>query len=271
MLGQYLRAVTQWGPFAARTALYGTISCALGPLTRDHSASLWAMRTWCKSSTKGLRIQVEAEGLENVPDEGAFVYCSNHQSIVDIIVLGSVLPGDYKWAAKRSMFKTPFLGWHLRLAGHVPVDRGSGPAAAAAVISRFVDVLEARKPLLVFPEGTRTPDGSLQGFKNGGFLAAVRAGVPVVPVAIQGTFDLMRRGALDTGDGNVRLVKVKIGAPLKAPEGGRESARVADLRERGRLAMGDLVTSIGGSVAEVNEPPEMTASERPLEDVSALA
>src|SRR4051794_26296243 len=104
-----LRATKQWVPFAARTIAYGSMSLALGPLTKDRRASLAAMQGWCKSSTRGLDIDVRVSGVENVPTSGAFVYCSNHQSIVDIIVLGSALPGDYKWAAKRSLMKIPFL------------------------------------------------------------------------------------------------------------------------------------------------------------------
>ncbi len=227
--------------------MFGTISLALGPLTKDHGASLWAMRKWSQVSTRGLSIRVEVEGLENVPP-GAFVYASNHQSIVDIIVLGGVLPGDYKWAAKRSLLKVPFLGWHLKLAGHVPVDRGAGARTAVEVIERFVEVLKAGKPLLVFPEGTRTPTGGLRSFKTGGFYAAVRAGAPVVPVALQGTFDLMRRGASDTGEDNDRIVRVKIGTPIHARPEGREGARVADLKDKTFACLSDLLVSIGGRV-----------------------
>src|SRR5262245_4731544 len=174
-------ATRLWVPFSLRTAAFGTISLVLGPLTRDRRASLWAMRNWCRSSARGLDIEVVPSGLENVP-EPPFVYCSNHQSLLDILVLGSVLPHDYKWAAKSSLMKIPFLGWHLQLSGHVPVDRGRGSRTAAIVIERFEKVLKSGKPLLIFPEGTRSEDGLLRGFKNGGFYAAVRAGVPVVPV-----------------------------------------------------------------------------------------
>jgi 1-acyl-sn-glycerol-3-phosphate acyltransferase len=243
------RATMQWGPFAARTVAYGTVSLTLGPLTRDRGASLWAMRRWCKSSARALSIEVQAEGLENVPRSGAFVYCANHQSIVDILVLGSVLSGDFKWAAKRSLMKIPFLGWHLALAGHVPVDRGAGSRAAAQVISRFEEVLRAGKPLLVFPEGTRSEDGLVRSFKNGGFYAAVRADVPVVPVALDGTYRLMKRGAIDTGDGHtMRVVRVKVGAPIHPTAGGRENKRVADLRDRTHASVMELFAAIGGTV-----------------------
>ena len=251
------RATKQWGPFAARTMFFGGLSCALGPLTKDHRASLWAMQTWCKSSAKALRIQVDASGVENVPRHGAFVYCTNHQSIVDILVLGSVLPGDYKWAAKRSLMKIPFLGWHLRLAGHVPVDRGQGSRAAAQVIQRFAEVLGEGKPLLVFPEGTRSDDGFLRPFKNGGFHAAVRAGVPVVPVALEGTYDLMKKGAPDIGADDMRHVKVRIGKPIYPLGTGKEKARVADLRDRTYASVADMLRSVGGRVLD----PEVAAQE----------
>lgn len=233
----------------ARTAFYGSVSLSLGPLTADRRASLWAMQNWCRSSARALDIDVRPEGLENVPSSGAFVYAANHQSLTDILVLGSVLPHDYKWAAKRSLMKIPFLGWHLRLAGHVPVDRNSGSRAAAEVIGRFEQVLRDGKPLLVFPEGTRSEDGVLKPFKNGGFYAAVRAGVPIVPVALDGTHDLMHKGAVHIGR-ETRVVRVKVGAPIAPSSSGKEAHRVAELRERAHSSVAELLTSIGGRVGQ---------------------
>jgi len=253
------RATRQWVPFTTRTVVYGTISLTLGPLTPDRSASLWAMRRWCRASAKGLSIAVDASGLENAPS-GPFVYCSNHQSLLDILVLGGVLPGDFKWAAKRSLMKIPFLGWHLALAGHVPVERRSGARAAAEVIKRFEEVLGQGKPLLVFPEGTRSEDGIMRPFKNGGFYAAVRAGVPVIPVALEGTHKLMKKHAIDTGDGTMRHVRVKLGAPLYAMHEGRESARVAELRERTYRAVLALHAEIGGTPPSGAEPAIQTSN-----------
>ncbi len=269
MIGKYYRAAKQWGPFAARTAFYGTLSVTLGPLTKDHSASLWAMKRWCRASTKGLRIEVVADGIENAPATGPFVYATNHQSIVDIIVLGSVLSGDYKWAAKRSLFKIPFLGWHLALAGHVPVDRGGGARTAANVIKAFEGVLGQGKPLLIFPEGTRSEDGILKDFKAGGFYAAVRAGVPIVPVALDGTHDLMKKGALDTGEDNIRIVRVRVGAPIAPNTTGKEAHRVADLKDRTHAAVTELLRSIGGRIPADDAPDsgEARVQPEPLEDL----
>lgn len=244
------RATKQWLPFSLRTAGYGAISLSFGPLTPDHAASLWAMRAWCRSAARGLNIHVDVQGLENVPAP-PFVYCSNHQSLLDVLVLGSVLPHDFKWAAKRSLMKIPFLGWHLRAAGHVPVDRSAGSRAAAEAIAHFERVLREGNPLLVFPEGTRSEDGIVRPFKNGGFYAAVRANVPVVPIAHDGAYRLMRKGAIDAGDGSMRPVIVNIGKPLVPLVSGRESARVTDLRERTHAAVLDLHRAIGGYVPDV--------------------
>jgi 1-acyl-sn-glycerol-3-phosphate acyltransferase len=239
-------ALRQWLPFLVRTAAFGTVSCLLGPLTRDHRASLWAMRRWCVASIAALGIDVDARGLEHVPGDGAFVYCANHQSLTDILVLGAVLPGDYKWAAKRSLLRIPFIGWHLKLAGHVPVDRGVG--AGDIVIERFVTTLGQGKPLLVFPEGTRTEDGHLQAFKTGGFRAAVRAGVPVIPVALDGTWEMMRKGAGHLRPGQHYRVRIRIGAPIdpgdsRSPGSTQEDTAASDLRDRAHAAVASLLAA----------------------------
>ncbi len=227
--------LAQWVPFGAKTIGYGTISVVLGPLTREHEASLWAMRSWCRTGVKQLGVAARAYGVENAPHEGGFVYAANHQSLLDILVLGALLEGDFKWVAKRSLMKIPFLGWHLKLAGHVPVDRTGGRRAAAESIERFREVLVAGKPLLMFPEGTRSLDGAVGEFKTGGFHAAVRAGCPIVPVGIDGTGELMKKGAADAGRAKHRKlfpIAVCVGEPLHPDKALKEKDRVAELRDR---------------------------------------
>jgi 1-acyl-sn-glycerol-3-phosphate acyltransferase len=144
------------------------------------------------------------------------------------------------------------------------VDRGRGPAVARAVMERFVSVLRAGKPLLVFPEGTRSQSGALQAFKVGSFYAAVRAGVPVVPVVVSGTFELMKKGAFDTGNVEDRVVRVAIGAPIPVEKRDSEKSAVESLRGRTRAAMADMVLAMGGDVEVV----EAAADEKSLEDFS---
>ena len=237
--------VRQWVPFGTRTVGWGTVSVVTGPFTAGRT-STWCAKKWSQSSARGLKIFIEATGQENVPD-GGFVYASNHESLVDILVLGAALPGDFKWAAKRSVMNVPFLGWHLRLAGHVPVDRNKGKDAATAVTEAFESVLRAEKPLLVFPEGTRTADGKLTAFKTGACQAAVLAGKPVGPVAINGTFPLMSRDAVDTGTGKTRddrLVTVQIGKPIYPNAELGDGDAVAELRDRSRAAVVEMLGAV---------------------------
>ncbi len=234
------RWLRQWVPFGVRTIGYGTLSVALGPLTADHRASTWAMKRWSRQSLKKLNITTRTSGAHLVP-EGAVMFAANHQSLLDILVLGAVLPGDIKWAAKRSVMNIPFLGWHLTLAGHVPVDRDGGRKQAVQTIHHFKRVLEDNKALLIFPEGTRSEDGRLRAFKHGGFYAAVRAGAPVVPVALEGTHSLMHKGANDSGGTRAaRVVDVRLGEPLYATAAGSERRRVVELCERAHAAVSSM-------------------------------
>lgn len=143
--------------------------------------------------------------------------------------------------------RIPFVGWHLRLAGHVPVDRASG--AAAENVARFEEVLGRGKPLLVFPEGTRSEDGIVRPFKAGGFYAAVRQNVAVVPIAVEGTHLLLQKGAFDLGHRPTRHVAVNIGAPIFPITEGTDAERVDDLRDRTRATIRELHRAIGGNVA----------------------
>jgi 1-acyl-sn-glycerol-3-phosphate acyltransferase len=224
--------------FTARTAFYGSISLLIGPLTRDRRACLWAMRAWSRSGLRFLRISVDVDGVEKVPNGGC-AYACNHQSLLDTLLLGATLPGDFKWAVKSSLLAIPFLGWHLRLSGHVRVDRGADRRAAVSTVNRFAKVLAEGKPLVVFPEGTRSKDGRVKAFRAGLFYAAVRAGVPVVPVALHGTGAAMAKGAADIGSqrGDTRRVYLRIGEPLAPRPDGSESERASDLRDRTRAAV----------------------------------
>ena len=252
------------GSVRARGPSAGRRSRSRSVRSPEGRASTWSARKWSESSAAGLKIYIEATGQENVPD-GGFVYASNHESLVDILVLGAALPGDFKWAAKRSVMNVPFLGWHLRLAGHVPVDRNKGRDAALAVMQAFESVLRRDKPLLVFPEGTRTADGKLKAFKNGAFQAAVNTSKPVVPVAINGTFSLMSRDAVDTGaskERDDRLVTVQIGAPLYPNLDMPEDDAVADLRDRTRAAIVELLNAVNSPAVAAEPSPQPEARPR---------
>lgn len=114
-----------------------------------------------------------------------YVVVSNHESFADILLI-SHLPWEMKWMSKVEIFRLPVLGWLMRLAGDIPLQRGFGPSAAEA-IARCREVLRNRVSVMIFPEGTRSPTADLLPFKDGAFRLAIDAGVPILPLALHGT------------------------------------------------------------------------------------
>ena len=126
-------------------------------------------------------------GRERLPWRGAAVIVANHLSLVDIVVLYG-LYRPFKWVSKSSLFKVPFLGWNMALNDYVPVTRGAADSVRR-MLAHCRRHLAAGSPLLLFPEGTRSATGALQPFKDGAFRLAREAGVPVIPVALSGTYE----------------------------------------------------------------------------------
>lgn len=129
--------------------------------------------------------RLNIEGRERLPWKGAAVLVSNHESLGDILVLFGLFR-PFKWVSKHSVFKVPFVGWNMRLNGYVGVIRGE----RESVLKMMADCerwLARGVPVLLFPEGTRSPDGNVQTFRDGAFHLAVKMGCPVIPIALVGT------------------------------------------------------------------------------------
>jgi 1-acyl-sn-glycerol-3-phosphate acyltransferase len=120
-----------------------------------------------------------------------YVVVSNHESFTDILLI-SHLPWEMKWLSKAELFRIPFMGWLMYLAGDVPVKRGFGPSAVEAM-ARCREILAHRVSVMIFPEGTRSPTRDLLPFKDGAFRLAVEAGVPILPLALRGTATALRK------------------------------------------------------------------------------
>ena len=149
-------------------------------------------------------------GTENIKSDQNYVYMANHSSLIDTPALFAYLPYQFRIMAKKELFYIPFMGWHLWSAGNFPIDR-SDPRKTAKSLRDVIEGVRSGKSLAVFPEGTRTPDGKLQEFKHGAFKIAVRAGVPIVPVSIVGTFKLLPKTTLAPRPGRVDVI---IGEPI---------------------------------------------------------
>lgn len=214
-----------------RAVAYGTVSVTVGTLTRRHEVGQWCMRSWCEGSLKGLGIRHSIENADLLEREPQCVYVANHLSQLDILLIGSYLRRDYRWLAKASLFKIPFLGWHLTLSGHVPVHRGETRGKNEALATRIHTVVQQGASLLFFPEGTRSRDGNLQHFRIGAFLTAVRESLPIVPLVVRGTHELFVRGSRDLSVHADRTCSLTVLPAVRLPIEGDEKTRAKSLMD----------------------------------------
>ncbi len=224
---KFLQAGSQWGRVVASAAVHFPVSLTLGSVNRD--ASQWAMRRWCKTSCQLLGIEnplIHGERLAATPQA---IIVANHLSSLDILVIGAHLRRDYRWLAKASLFKVPLSGWHLSLAGHIPVHREER-ARNATIGERIHAVVEQGASVLFFPEGTRTRDGQLKPFYRGAFRAAVEENLPVLPLLVTNTYDLLIPDAWTLVPKADRKCAVEVLEPIHPPTEGDLDARIDALR-----------------------------------------
>lgn len=186
------------------TALCGSLSLLAAVVFRSGEAAHRVARFWARLILWTCGVRVELEGLERLDLSRNYVFAANHQSLFDTPIMFAGLPVSFRILYKQSLNAIPFLGWHLWLSGHIPVDRGNAIRARRS-LDRAAERIRQGMSVVVFPEGTRSRDGSLGRFKAGSFLLAVKAGVPVVPVTIAESWRVMRRGRVTVYPGTVRV------------------------------------------------------------------
>lgn len=170
------------------TIFMGTLSLLSSLADRGGRAQHWFAKTWSRMILATIFSPVEVIGRENIPLEPA-VYAANHSSAVDIPLVYASLPMQFRIMAKVELFRYPFLGWHLTRSGQIPIDEKELNLAG---VKKAIKTLKGGMSLMVFPEGGRTPDGEIKKFQSGAFFMAIKAGVPVVPMAIVGGFELLK-------------------------------------------------------------------------------
>ena len=216
-----------WAPVANLlwyfyTVVMATISLVVSPFDRTGAMQHWCARWWCRLIAWTIGARISVRGAENLEPAGTYVYMANHCSLVDIPAMFAYLPYQFRIMAKKELFYVPFMGWHLWTAGNFPVDRGD-PRKTARSLRNVVEGVRNGKSLAVFPEGTRSTDGKLQEFKPGSFKIAVRAGVPVVPVAIRGTHEILPKHSLVPRPGKVEVI---IGKPVCTRDSSEKDVRI---------------------------------------------
>ena len=201
------------------TIVLGSVSVLSTLFDRHGNFGHKCARAWSWLILKTTGVAVEIEGLERLDRSRSYVFASNHQSIYDIPILFASLPFQLRILAKESLGRIPFMGWHLQRTGHVLVDRANPGAGVVRKMKRLVDEGHS---LIVFPEGTRSTDGSVGRFKGGSFIIALQSGLPVVPISVIGSRHVMFRGELMVRPGRVRVV---VHEPIETRSVPREAVR----------------------------------------------
>lgn len=152
--------------------------------------------------------------LEPLPPGEAYIFAANHQSAFDILALLSKLKVQFRWLAKESLFKTPFMGWAMTRVGYIPINR-SNPKSAYRSLLLAAKKVENGTSVLIFPEGTRQSPNQLGDFKKGGFILAVKSGRPLVPVSISGSAAVLPKKSFSIKPG---LIDIVVGKPISTKE-----------------------------------------------------
>ncbi len=160
-------------------------------------------RYWAKVGLLLAGVRLQVAGEEHLPG-GAVVYMPNHQSNFDILALFAGLPVQFRWLAKEELFRIPLFGFAMRRTGYIAIDRSDRKKAIQSMAEATRRISEGTS-VIVFPEGTRSPDGTLLPFKKGGFMLAIDANAPIVPIAIEGSHKVMPKHSRWIRGGRIRV------------------------------------------------------------------
>jgi len=220
-----------------------------GSASMDYVKNVWARRMlWLPGAT------LKVEGTENVDVTRSTVFVSNHQSTLDIPALFCALPVDFRFVAKKVLQYVPITGWYMWFAGFIFIDRGNR-RAALETIKAAGEKIRKGTSIVIFPEGTRSETGAIGQFKKGPFALALEAGVPVTPVAVEGSRHVMPKNSWNVVPGEIR---VKIGRPIDPkPFGEDREALAQHVREK----VIELSRSIGGVGGAATVPGELKEAE----------
>ncbi|NIQ38102.1 MAG: 1-acylglycerol-3-phosphate O-acyltransferase [Proteobacteria bacterium] len=167
-------------------------------------------RAWGWLITRSSGVHVVLSGVDHIDRGRPYILMANHQGAFDIFALLAYLPIHFKWLAKEELFRIPIFGWAMGAAGYISIDR-RGKKKALESIENAVTKIREGASVLIFPEGTRSPDGKIHPFKKGGFTLAIKAGVPIIPISIRGSREVLPRDSFRLKPGEIEIA---IGKPI---------------------------------------------------------
>lgn len=186
------------------TVVFGLLALPLALLPRGDHGVFFLSKLWAWGLLAASGVRVTARFGSPLEARRSYVFLANHQSMFDVPLLLATAPVQLRFAAKRSLFRIPVFGWAIRAGGLIPVDRGNR-AKARATFAAAQKRLRGGVSVLLFPEGSRSLDGLIHRFERGGFLLALRTGLPIVPVGVRGTLGVQRRGSFRVRPGRVEI------------------------------------------------------------------
>ncbi len=224
-------------------AVAAIVAGLLGVKQRPGGIYDWGAGDWARELLDAAGTPVEVEGLERIPRDRPVIYASNHSSMFDIWALAATLPGSVRFVAKQELTRIPLLGPAMLRAGHVAIDRFHKMRAFEAY-ERAARTIRSGISAVVFPEGTRSRTGELLPFKNAPFGLAIAAQVPVIPVYVHNTFEILPKGRWRL---HRRPILVRIGEPI--PTAGVTLDDRDTLREQTRAAILELKVRVDAGAA----------------------
>ena len=220
------------------TIFFGLLAITVSFFSKNGESVHSVARAWGKCILWVSGIRVQTHGFDPEVAGRSCIFMSNHQSNYDIPVLYGGLPVQFRWLAKAELFKIPIFGSGMSSAGYISIDRSNRKSAFKS-LAKAAEMIRNGTSVMIFPEGTRSSDGGLLSFKKGGFVLAVDAGVPIVPIMITGTHDIMPKGRLLISR---RHVRIDVGQPIQSADYTRKTKD--DLMLHVRDAMADISSRI---------------------------
>jgi len=242
-----LRSYLLWDPLIwLYTIVLGTLSLLSSLFDSSGRIQHGFARLWSRMILGTVGVPVTVEGLEKIDTTKAHVYVVNHLSALDIPVLYLYLPFQFRILAKRELFRYPFMGWHLRRSGQIPVDL-ENPKKSIRSLHRAADAIKSNMSLVIFPEGGRSENGQLQPFMGGAFFVAIQAQTDVVPMALIGTCEILK---MNTWHIKPRPVRLVVGQPIATT--GLKTRDTESLTAKAREAIAALCGSTASAPHDQN-------------------
>ncbi len=208
------------------TGFFSAAAIVASLLDSSGEGAFRVAHSWARSLLFPTGIKVYVRGLSNIRPGRPYIFMSNHQSNFDIPILIAHLGVSFRWLAKAELFRIPLFGLAIKRSGYISIDRSNRKAAIAS-LRQAASIIRSGTSVSIFPEGTRSRDGRIHPFKKGGFILAVDAGVPVVPIVIHGTWPIMSKNRLMIRPGPVN---VEIFPPVNASDYTRKNKDLLQAR-----------------------------------------